>query len=104
MTPDSSSSSSLSGYSHILKNNGLSIIRLDFQSLRPKLDILEFEAHQNDVLVLTETRLNSSISCDDIAFLNFQQTFCCDRTNRLGGCVVIYVREGKMQPSDQISV
>ncbi|KAH3772534.1 hypothetical protein DPMN_173874 [Dreissena polymorpha] len=35
--PDSSSSSSLSGYSHILNNNGLSIMHLNIQSLRPNL-------------------------------------------------------------------
>jgi len=92
--PESSSSSFLSGYSHILNNNGLSIMHLNIQSLRPKLDILEVEAHPYDVLVLTETWLNSSIPDDDIALLNFQQPFRCDRSNRLGGGVAIYVREG----------
>ncbi|KAH3700531.1 hypothetical protein DPMN_075510 [Dreissena polymorpha] len=71
--PDSSSSSSLSEYSHILNNNGLSIMHLNIQSLRPKFDILEVEAHPYDVLVLTETWLNPSIPDDDIALLHFQQ-------------------------------
>jgi len=68
-------------------------MHLNIQSLRPKLDILEVEAHPYDVLVLTETWLNPSIPDDDIALLHFQQPFRCDRINRLGGGVVIYVRE-----------
>ncbi|KAH3882731.1 hypothetical protein DPMN_006675 [Dreissena polymorpha] len=65
-SPDSSSSSSLSGYSHILNNNGLSIMHLNIQSLRPKLDILEVEAHPYDVRVLPETWLTSSIPDDSL--------------------------------------
>jgi len=65
-------------------------MHLNIQSLRPKLDILEVEAHPYDVLVLTETWLNPSIPDDDIALLHFQQPFRCDRINRLGGGVVIY--------------
>lgn len=75
-------------------NKGLSIMHLNIQSLRPKLDILEVEAQQFDILVFSETWLSDQISDDDLHIPNFSPPFRCDRVGRIGGGVAIYTRQG----------
>ena len=87
----SSDDISTTSYSHIL-NSGLSVMYLNIQSLKPKLDILEVESHSYDVLVFTETWLSVNDSNDYILIPGFNPPFRCDRTYRQGGGVAIYVR------------
>lgn len=74
-------------------NSHLSILHLNVQSLLPKLDILSCEAEAYDILVFTESWLKPNISDADIEIVNFHQPFRKDRSNRLGGGVVIYARD-----------
>ena len=76
-----------------LTNSGLSIMNLNIQSLKPKIDILTVEAQSYDVLVFTETWLSSKYSDEDVQIPNFKKPFRCDRNDRLGGGVAIYVRD-----------
>ncbi|XP_053378326.1 cytochrome P450 2C70-like [Mercenaria mercenaria] len=66
----------------------------DSISLKPKIEILEVESQSYDILVFTETWLNMSVVSADLLLPNFQPPFRCDRMNRIGGGVAIYVREG----------
>ncbi len=58
-----------------LLNSGLSIMHLNIQSLRPKLDLLTVESQIYDVLVFTETWLTHEISDDDIRIAQLWTTF-----------------------------
>ena len=87
------STSSTTSYCEFLKS-GISVMHLNIQSLRPKLDILQVETQPYDIVVLTETWLNPSVSNADLFIRNFQCPFRCDRKGRNGGGVSIYVRDG----------
>jgi len=76
-----------------LTNSGLSIMNVNIQSLKPKLDILTVKAHSYDVLVFTETRLSSNVSDEDVEIPNFKKPFRFDRNDGLGGGVAHYVRD-----------
>lgn len=91
-TNSDSLNSSLNSYA-ALTNSGLSIMNLNIQSLKPKLDILTVEAQPYDILVLTETWLSNKISDEDVELPNFKKPFRYDRNDRLGGGVAIYVRD-----------
>jgi len=68
-------------------------MHLNIQSLLPKIDLLSVEAQPYDVLVFTETWLNQSITDAELRIPNFKLPFRCDRKDRIGGGVAIYVRE-----------
>ena len=94
-TSDFSSISDTSSSFHLdMLSNGLSIMHLNIQSIRSKIDILEVEAQIYDVLIFTETCLNSDIESEDIRIPNFSLPFRCDRVGKVGGCVAIYIRGG----------
>ena len=90
---DSSETLSISSYSSIL-NKGLSVMHLNIQSLKPKIDLLSIEAQPYDILVFTETWLSPNIPDDDIHIPNFCSPFRRDRLNRVGGGVAIFVKNG----------
>jgi hypothetical protein len=91
--PDSESVDSFhSSYCNIL-NSGLSILHLNIQSLKRKIDILQVESQAYDILVFTETWLNKNISNEELFIQNFQPPYRCDRIGRTGGGVAIYVRD-----------
>ncbi len=69
-------------------------MHLNIQSLKPKLDILEIEAQPFDILIFTETWLTPTTPDNDLLISNFNPPFRCDRPDRQGGGVAIYVREG----------
>ncbi len=68
-------------------------MHLNIQSITNKLDILEIESQPYDVLVFTETWLSQTTSNEDILIPNFNPPFRCDRQNRIGGGVAMYVRD-----------
>ena len=76
-----------------LTNSGLSIMNLNIQILKPKLDILTVVAQPYGLLVFTETWLSSNVSDEDVEIPNFKKPFRYDRNDRLGGGVAIYVRD-----------
>ena len=90
----SSISSSNTSQSSFCLSNNLSIFHLNIQSLLPKIDILDAEMQQYDVLVFTETWLSPQLANDEILINNFEPPYRKDRDNRLGGGVAIYVRSG----------
>ena len=95
---DSSSISDISSSHYMdMLSNGLSIMHLNIQSIRSKMDILEIEAQPYDVLILylffTETWLNNDIDSEDIRIPNFSLPFRCDRVGKAGGGVAIYLRD-----------
>ena len=68
-------------------------MHLNIQSLRPKLDILEVEVQPYDVLVFSETLLSPVIDSDSLLLPNFSPPFRCDRTDRVGGGVAVYLKD-----------
>ncbi len=88
-----SSSISTDSYTDLL-NSGVSVMHLNIQSLKPKLDILQVEAQPYDILIFTETWLTRSTTDEDLHISNFNLPFRYDRPDRPGGGVAIYVREG----------
>ena len=74
-------------------SNGLSIMHLNIQSLRPKIDLLQAEMQVYDILIFTETWLSPNITDDEISIPNFQKPLRLDRANRVGGGVAIYIRD-----------
>ena len=90
---DLDTSSLSSSYSNLI-NSGLSVVHLNVQSLRPKLDIIEIELQSYDILIFSETWLSPDVSNDNLSITNFNPPFRCDRVGRPGGGVAIYVRDG----------
>ena len=88
-----SETSSISSYSNLL-NKGLSVMHLNIQSLKPKIDILSVEAQPYDILVFTETWLSHNTTNDELSIPNFCSPFRKDRSNGQGGGVAIYVKKG----------
>ena len=74
-------------------SNHLSIMHLNVQSLFPKIDLIKCEAHAYDILVYSESWLKPEIKDDDIFFQNFMPPYRTDRLERIGGGVVMYVRD-----------
>jgi len=70
----------------------LSFIHYNIQSLMQKIDVLYTGLRDFDIISLTETWLNSSISSTDILFEGFHQPIRKDRLDSYGG-VAIYVNE-----------
>lgn len=86
-----STESSASSYLPFLQGN-LSMVHYNVQSLVNKVDILESEFSHFDVISLTETWLNSSISDLDILFQEFQSPFRRDRIDDSHGGIAVYVK------------
>lgn len=92
--PDSHTSSISSSNLSTVFSHNLNIIHLNIQSILPKLDILEAEMQQYDILIFTETWLSPQTSNDDIRITNFDTPYRKDRQGRLGGGVAVYIRTG----------
>ncbi|MEW8544645.1 MAG: hypothetical protein AB2693_14035, partial [Candidatus Thiodiazotropha sp.] len=88
---DSNINSSSSSYQML--SNHLSIFHLNIQSILPKLDLIKAEADAYDVLVFSESWLKPDILNDSISIANFMPPFRKDRCDRMGGGVIIYVRD-----------
>ena len=90
--PDTNSLSSTTTDFGYFKN--ISIVHMNIQSLKPKIDLLIAEMQTYDILVFTETWLDVSTPSKDIAIPNFNDPIRNDRHGRIGGGVAIYVRRG----------
>ena len=77
----------------LIFERNFSIVHYDIRSLVGKLDLIQTELSQFDVIALSETWLSNSVSSDEILFPNYQRPFRKDRTNNLYGGVIKYVKE-----------
>ena len=88
---DSSSDSSISSMEML--SDHLSIFHLNIQSIVPKLDLIKCEADAYDVLVFSESWFKPEVRDENISIKIFLPPFRTDRCDRLGGGVIIYVRD-----------
>ena len=72
----------------------LFMVHYNVQSLASKTDIIEPELTNFDIISLTETWLNDSISNEDLKFNEFQDPFRRDRVGDSHGGVIVYVKRG----------
>ena len=70
----------------------LSMVHYNVQSLANKVDLIEPELTNFDIISLTETWLNDSISNEDLTFNEFQIPFRRDRVGDSHGGVIVYVK------------
>ena len=70
------------------------MVHYNVQSLASKTDIIEPELSNFDIISLTETWLNDSLSNEDLKFYEFQDPFRRDRIGDSHGGVIVYVKRG----------
>ena len=71
----------------------LSMVHYNVQSFANKIDIIEPELTDFDIISLTETWLNDSISNEDLKFNEFQAPFRRDRIGDSHGGIMVYVKK-----------
>lgn len=81
-----------SGFTNGIRNY-ISLFHLNIQSIYNKLDIINGNLYDFDILCFTETWLNQSFSDDQIVLNGFQKPYRCDRVGRIGGGVIVYCKE-----------
>ena len=86
-----SSSSTASAFSDLELKNKFSVVHYNVQSILNKVDIIQSELQQFDVISLTETWLDNTISDDEIIFNGFN-LFRRDRVNDRHGGVCVFVK------------
>ncbi|CAG2244413.1 unnamed protein product [Mytilus edulis] len=69
----------------------IKIVHNNVCSLPPHVDLIECELGTYDIIALSESHLDDSISNESIALAGFQKPIRLDRT-RAGGGVIIYVK------------
>ena len=92
--PGPQSDSFLSSNISTVFPHNLNILHLNIQSILPKMDLLEVEVQNYDILVFTETWLSPQISNDDLLLENFDPPYRQDRHAKVGGGVAIYIASG----------
>ena len=81
-------------FSHLNFINNLSFVQYNVQSILNKLDVLQAELLEIDILSFTETWLNPDISTEDIMLQSYNTPERKDRPGDPHGGVVIYVKNG----------
>lgn len=71
-----------------------SVVDYNVQSLLHKVDIIRSEFSNFDVVSLTGTWINNSISTQELAFNEFQLPLRRDRTGDSHGGIAVYVKNG----------
>ena len=74
-------------------NSFVSLLHLNIQSLKPKIDIIIGNLCEFDILCFTESWLNPTIPDNDIEIPGFDHPFRKDRTDRPGGGVIVYCKD-----------
>ena len=72
----------------------MSFVQYNVQSIINRLDVLQTELFEFDILAFSETWLNQSVSTDDLLFQSFNRPERKDRVEDSHGGVMIYVKEG----------
>ena len=75
-----------------VKLNNIKRVRNNVCSLPPKVDLVECELGDHDIIAISETHLDNTISDDSISIAGFHKPIRLDR-NGAGGGVVIYVKK-----------
>jgi len=70
----------------------ISLIHINVWSLKNKIDIIQPEIANFDIVTLSETWLNNDITNDQIKMQSFQEPIRCDRTTGTGGGVAVYIK------------
>jgi len=71
----------------------LSVLHYNVQSLRNKVDLIQSECSNFDIVALTESRLDTSIENDTISMNSFHPPERKDRQYDYHGGVIVYVKE-----------
>ena len=74
--------------------HNLSIVHYNVQSIFQKLDVLNAELNDFDILCFSETWLNASINTEDLLLQSFNRPESKDRAGDTHGGVMLYVKEG----------
>ena len=83
---------SIDVFSHVNLNHNLSFVQYNVQSILNKLDVLQAELFEIDILSFTETWLYPDIPTEDIMLQAYNTP---ERKDRPGhGGVMIYVKDG----------
>ena len=77
---------------HAKSKKSISIVHNNVCSLLPKLDIITTELSTYDILAISETHLDKTITNNDISIDGFHAPIIKDR-NRDGGGVAIYITD-----------
>ena len=77
-------------FSHLSLHHNLSFVQYNVQSIVNKLDILQAELHDIDILSFTETWLSPDISTEDIILQSYNKPERKDRPEDPHGGVIIY--------------
>ncbi|MCG8113228.1 MAG: endonuclease/exonuclease/phosphatase family protein, partial [Candidatus Thiodiazotropha taylori] len=72
----------------------LSFVHYNVQSIYTKLELLQAELIEFDILAFSETWLNHSIDTEDLTLQSYQSPERKDRVGDSHGGVIIYVKEG----------
>ena len=92
--PDNNSNHDTSSQSSFPVFQGnFSVVHYNVQSLLQKIDIIEPELSNFDLVSLTETWLNERVLTQDLAFNNYRLPFRRDRVGDSHGGIVVYVKE-----------
>ena len=75
-------------------SHNLSFVHYNVQSILNKLDILEAELFEFDILAFTETWLNPTVQSDDLVFHTFHKPERKDRRSDHFGGLLLYVKSG----------
>ena len=81
-------------FTHLNLNHNLSFVQYNVQSIVNKLDVLQAELFEIDILSFTETWLNPNISTEDIMLQSYNTPERKDRPGDPHGGVMIYVKDG----------
>ena len=71
----------------------LSLIHLNIQSICPKLDIINGNLKDFDILCFTESWLDPNVNDSELMLDNFNVPFRFDRQDRAGGGVIVYTKD-----------
>ena len=77
------------------RSKELSIIHLNVRSLRNKIDILDIDANEYDIITLSETWLTEAIDSESLLLSGFSPPIRRDRNDGHGG-VAIYVKNDQI--------
>ena len=105
-TEYSTDNSDFSSYFSKNKNSFISLLHLNIQSLKPKIDIVRGTLNEFDILCFTESWLNSSTDDKDIHIPGFNTPFRQDRLDRPGGGIIVYCKDhlsAKRRPDLEIN-
>lgn len=81
-----------SSFSHKM-GSLISMMHLNIQSFKPKIDIINSELKDFDILCFTESWLHNAVSDNDLLLNGFDPPHRKDRTDRAGGGVLVFCKD-----------